>query len=88
MAKENQEAERKTPDIPLRLNCIRKDIDGIFSVRVDIDHSHRISNGSVGIVKGVRIDLIGDKEGSTLNQALYNVCVELSNIIQEVHYNK
>ena len=39
-------------------------------------------------MKGVKIDLIGDKTGSTLNNALYNVCVELSNMIQEVHYKR
>ena len=77
-------AEQSKSNIPLRLDCIRKDIDGIFSVRVDVDYTNKISTGR--LVKGVKIDLIGDKTGSTLNNALYNVCVELSKIIQEVHY--
>ena len=74
--------------IPLRLDCLRKNVDGIFSLRVDIDYTNRTTAGSIGLVKGVKIDLIGDKTGSTLNNALYNVCVELSNMIQEVHYKR
>ena len=101
MAEKNQETEIKKPYIPLRLDSIRKDVDGIFSIRVDLDWSKRVVNGDqigseitkedvvgIRVVKGIRIDLIGDKVGSMLNQALYNVCVELSNIIQEVHYTK
>ena len=79
-------AEQSKSNIPLRLDCIRKDVDGIFSLRVDVQYTDRISTGR--LVKGVKIDLIGDKTGSTLNNALYNVCVELSKMIQEVHYQK
>jgi hypothetical protein len=84
VAKEDQPAKA----IPLRLNCMRENVDDIFSLRVDIDHSTKPDSGGVGVVKGVRIDLLGDKEGSTLNKALYNVCVKLSQMIQEVHYNR
>lgn len=79
-------AEQNKPNIPLRLDCIRKNVDGIFSLRVDVQYTNKISTGR--LVKGVKIDLIGDKTGSTLNNALYNVCVELSKMIQEVHYQK
>lgn len=83
-------AEKDTPTktIPLRLECIRENVDDIFSLRVDIDHTTKPTSGGRGVVKGVRIDLIGDKEGSTLNNALYNVCVKLSQMIQEVHYKR
>lgn len=82
------EKDNTTKTVPLRLNCMRENVDDIFSLRVDIDHSTKPDSGGIGIVKGVRIDLIGDKEGSTLNNALYNVCVKLSQMIQEVHYNR
>tara|TARA_R110000803_G_scaffold197383_1_gene260900 strand:+ start:208 stop:492 length:285 start_codon:yes stop_codon:yes gene_type:complete len=83
------EKDNTTKTVPLRLKCIRDNVDGIFSLRVDIDHTAQPpSSGGAGIVKGVRIDLIGDKEGSHLNLALYNVCVKLSQMIQEVHYNR
>lgn len=84
MAKEDQ----PTKAIPLRLECIRENVDDIFSLRVDIDHTTKPTSGGRGVIKGVRIDLIKDKEGSLLNTALYNVCVKLSQMIQEVHYNR
>ena len=84
MAKEDQPAKA----IPLRLECIRENVDDIFSLRVDIDHTTKPTSGGRGVIKGVRIDLIKDKEGSLLNTALYNVCVKLSQMIQEVHYNR
>lgn len=83
-----EKEDKPTKTIPLRLNCMRQNVDDIFSLRVDIDHSTKTDSGGIGVVKGVRIDLIGDKEGSVLNKALYNVCVKLSQMIQEVHYNR
>lgn len=80
------EQDKPKQAIPLRLDCIRKDVDGIFSLRVDVQYTNRISTGR--LVKGVKIDLIGDRTGSMLNNALYNVCVELSKLIQEVHYTE